>query len=125
MFHRVGGLVRATREVSDAAFRLQTLLESVDLKIAASKSRALSNVPAARHALEKRLRRPLGVQSVGTERNLGVDFACGRRIQRKVRKDKLVAAGLRIRRVMFLKGGKGRRLAVRKVARSGLEASVS
>eukprot|EP00959_Pyramimonas_sp_CCMP1952_P425217 8906778-Pyramimonas_sp.AAC.1 len=37
----------------------------------------------------------------------------------------MVAAGLPIRRVMFLKGGKGRRLAARKVARSGLEASVS
>eukprot|EP00959_Pyramimonas_sp_CCMP1952_P071352 1490087-Pyramimonas_sp.AAC.1 len=75
MFHRVGGPVRATGEVSDAALRLQTLLESVDLKIAASKPRAMSNVPAARLSLEKRLRRPPGMQSVGAERNLGVDFA--------------------------------------------------
>eukprot|EP00959_Pyramimonas_sp_CCMP1952_P116685 2438908-Pyramimonas_sp.AAC.1 len=39
MIHRVGGMLRITREVADAAFRLQTLLEAVDVKIAASKSR--------------------------------------------------------------------------------------
>ena len=71
MLHRAGGLVRATRELADAAFRLQTLLESVDLKIAVSKSRAPADLPAAGRALEEKLRRPFGGQVSSRRAELG------------------------------------------------------
>ncbi|CAK0874919.1 unnamed protein product [Prorocentrum cordatum] len=117
--------LRWPKEVAEAAFKLKTLLTEVDLNVALSKSRVLANVPDVRRAVAAKLKRPLGMMSVKGERNLGVDFSCGRRVVRKVRGDKMVLAGLGTRRVALLKTGAGRKLAVRKVARSGLEAPVS
>ncbi|CAK0882571.1 unnamed protein product, partial [Prorocentrum cordatum] len=111
--------------VVEAAFRLKTLLMDVDLDVAVKKSRASANLPAARHGLAARLRRPLGVISVKGERNLGVDFSCGRRIARTVCQEKLVQAGLRQRRVAIPKTGAGCKKAARKVARAGIDPSVT
>ena len=57
--------------------------------------------------------------------NLGAGFACDKRVARLERREKLSQTRKRPRRVRCTNAGKARKLATPKVARPGLEASVS
>eukprot|EP00959_Pyramimonas_sp_CCMP1952_P022188 466529-Pyramimonas_sp.AAC.1 len=64
----------------------------------------------------------MGTKATLHERNLGIDFSCGRCVGHAVRKSRLLGTRQRLRRIGLIRTGQKKRLGVRKVARSGLEA---
>eukprot|EP00959_Pyramimonas_sp_CCMP1952_P008726 182616-Pyramimonas_sp.AAC.1 len=64
----------------------------------------------------------MGTTATLHERNLGIDFSCGRRIGHAVRKSRFQGARQRLRRIGLIRTGHKKRVGARKVARSGLEA---
>ena len=67
-------------------------------EIATKKSKVLSNSVFVRTKLQERLQ-PLGVQATGPERNLGIDFASGRRVATVVRRARMEKSKGRVRRI--------------------------
>eukprot|EP00959_Pyramimonas_sp_CCMP1952_P128287 2682627-Pyramimonas_sp.AAC.1 len=76
-------------------------------------------------AASKGLRRDLGAVGAPHERNLGIDFARGLRFERGVRRVRRAEARRRLRRMGIIRTGAKKRVATKRVARAGLEASMS
>ena len=72
-------------------------------EMATKKSKVLSNWVFVRTKLQARLQ-PLGVQATRTERNLGIDFASGRRVATEVRRARLEKSEGRVRRIKKIHG---------------------
>lgn len=118
ILQREGGEARVTGEVAGAALELHRQLALADIRVALKKSRALSNNAVVRMELQGRLGDTLGVRAARCERNLGVDAACGRRLLRHVRKDRLKNGLARMQRIRAVL--RARRPARGKVAGAGL-----
>ena len=72
-------------------------------EIATKKSKVLSNLVFVRTKLQALLQ-PLGVQATRTERNLGIDFASGKRVATVVRRAQLEKSKGRVRRIRKIHG---------------------
>ena len=72
-------------------------------EIATKKSKVLSNSVSVRARLQARLQ-PLGVQAKRTERNLGIDFASGKRVATAERRARLEKSNGRVRRIRKIHG---------------------
>ena len=79
------------------------MLMQAGCEIATKKSRVLSNSVSVRTKLQARLQ-PLGVQATRTERNLGIDFASGKRVNTAVRQARLEKSKGRVRRIRKIRG---------------------
>eukprot|EP00959_Pyramimonas_sp_CCMP1952_P201874 4221107-Pyramimonas_sp.AAC.1 len=84
----------------------------------------MSSSSEMRSAIARQLGR-IGALASRHERNLGVDFTCGRRVIRRVRHERLRSARSKIHRLRKFCCGPRKRVAAQLVARAGMAAGVT
>ena len=91
------------QELERASTCMASKLTQAGCEVATKKSKVLSNSVFVRTKLQTWMQ-PLGVQATRIERNLGIDFASGRRVAAVVRRARLEKSKGRVRRIRKIHG---------------------